>query len=101
MPPQLTNIRSGTAAGFGLDPPIALAETDAAGPTAASTRNVLGLLRRYWRAFQQRHQRQTLADLSDRELRDIGLTRDGIDYITPQRAIDRIRDSAMYQAAPW
>ena len=37
-----------------------------------------------------------MAYLSDRELMDIGLTRDEIDYITPQRAIDRIRDSAMY-----
>jgi uncharacterized protein YjiS (DUF1127 family) len=86
---------------LGLDPPIALAETDAAGPTAASTRNVLGLLRRYWRAFQQRRQLQSLADLSDRQLLDIGLTRGEIDCITPQRAIDRIRDSAMYLSAPW
>jgi uncharacterized protein YjiS (DUF1127 family) len=96
MPPQQTNFTSGTerdAAGLGLDLPIAL-------PTAASTRNVLGLLKRYWRALQERRQRQSLraglAYLSDRELMDIGLTRDEIDYITPQRAIDRIRDSAMY-----
>ena len=89
MPPQLTNITSGPAAGFGLDPPIALAETDAAGPTAASTRNVRGLLRRYWHAFQQRRQLQSLADLSDRALLDIGLTRDGIDYITPRDSIHR------------
>ncbi|MBR1228619.1 MULTISPECIES: DUF1127 domain-containing protein [unclassified Bradyrhizobium] len=128
MPPQQTNITSGTerdAAGLGLDLPVALArdamdealaaarfnasiatlddalsERDAAGPTAASTRNVLGLLKRYWRAFQERRQHQRLraglAYLSDRELMDIGLTRDEIDHITPQRAIDRIRDSAMY-----
>jgi uncharacterized protein YjiS (DUF1127 family) len=126
MPPQQTNITSeGDAAGLGLELPIVLArdamdealaaarlnasiatlddavsEKDAAGPTAASTRNVLGLLKRYWRAFQERRQRQSLraglADLSDRELMDIGLTRGEIDYITPQRAIDRLRDSTMY-----
>ena len=126
MPPQQTNITSeaeGDAAGLGLELPIALArdamdeaaarlnasiatlddalsEKDAAGPTAASTRNVLGLLKRYWRAFQERRQRQSLraglAYLSDRELMDIGLTRGEIDYITPQRAIDRLRDSTMY-----
>ncbi|MBR1148871.1 DUF1127 domain-containing protein [Bradyrhizobium sp. AUGA SZCCT0431] len=128
MPPQQTNITSGTArdaAGLGLDLPIALArdamdeapaatrlnasiatlddalsEKDAAGPTAASTRNVLGLLKRYWRAFQERRQRQGLraglANLSDRDLMDIGLTRGEIDHITPQRAINRIRDSAIY-----
>ena len=91
MPPQQTNITSGTAAGLGLDPPIALAR---------ETRSALGLLTRYWRAFQERRQHQSLradlACLSDRDLMDIGLTRDEIDYITPQRAIDRIRDSAMY-----
>jgi len=128
MPPQQTNITSETerdTAGLGLDLPVALArdamdealaaarfnasiatlddalsEKDAAGPTAASTRNVLGLLKRYWRAFQERRQRQSsradLAYLSDRGLMDIGLTRDELDSITPQRAIDRIRDSAMY-----
>ncbi|MBR1270221.1 DUF1127 domain-containing protein [Bradyrhizobium sp. AUGA SZCCT0222] len=92
MPPQQTNITSGTerdAAGLGLDLPVAL-------PTAASTRNVLGLLKRYWRAIQERRQHQSLAYLNDRELMDIGLTRGDIDHITPQRAIDRIRDSAMY-----
>ena len=92
MPPQQTNITSGTerdAAGLGLDLPIAL-------PTAALTRNVLGLLKRYCRVFQERRQRQNLAYLSDRQLMDIGLTRGDIDSIKPQRAIDRIRDSAMY-----
>jgi len=92
MPPQPTNITSGTerdAAGLGLDLPIAF-------PAATSTRNVLGLLKRYWRAFQARRQRQSLADLNDSVLMDIGLTRDEIDHITPQRANDRIRDSAIY-----
>ena len=128
MPPQQTNITSETeraSAGLGLDLPIALAkdamdealavaplnesiaaldaalsEKDAAGPLAASTRCVLSLLKRYWRALQERRQRQSLRAalpyLSDRELMDIGLTRGEIDYITPQRAIDRLRDSTTY-----
>lgn len=77
MPPQQTNIAEGDAARLRLDLSI-----------------VLSLIKRYWRAFQQRRhgQRVTLQDLSDRELMDIGLTRGEIDYITPERAIDRLRD---------
>lgn len=125
MPPQLTNIspgNEGDAARRGLSLSIvsaksavdqalaarlktsaaalddALPDKDTAGPAAASTRSVLGLLRRVWLAFQERHrnQRLTLQDLSDRELMDIGLTRSEIDYLTPQRAIDRLRDSTRY-----
>ena len=128
MPPQQTNITPETesnAAGLGLDLPIALAkdamvealaaqrlnasiatrddalsEKETAGPTASSTRSVLSLLKRYWRAFQARRQRESsgtaLPDLSDKQLIDIGLTRDEIDYITPQLAIDRLRDSTTY-----
>lgn len=125
MPPQLTNIspgNEGDAARRGLALSIvsaknavdhalaarlkasaaalddALPDKDAAGPAAASTRSVLGLLRRVWLAFQERrrNQRLTLQDLSDRELMDIGLTRSEIDYLTPQRAIDRLRDSTRY-----
>jgi uncharacterized protein YjiS (DUF1127 family) len=123
MPPQQTNISSGIegdAARRGLDLAIvqakdaidqalaarlkasaaaldnALSDKNAAGPTAASTRSVLGLLKQYWRAFRERRQGQSLRanleDLSDRELMDIGLTRGEIDYITPERAIDRVRD---------
>ena len=125
MPPQQTNITSrsaGDAAGLGLDVPIALTkvaidgalaaarpnasiaalddalpEKDAAGATA-STQGILGLLKQYWLAFQERRQRQNLraalAELSDRDLTDLGLTRGEIDYLTPQRAIDRLRDNA-------
>jgi uncharacterized protein YjiS (DUF1127 family) len=125
MPPQLTNISSDTerdAAGLRLGISIALAkdavdaalaarlkasaaalddalsEKDAAGPPAVSTRSVLGLLKRYWLAFRERRQspRGTLQDLSDRQLMDIGLTRGEIDYVTPERAIDRLRDSATH-----
>ena len=118
MPPQQTNLTSETgrdAAGLGLandamvealatprpnasiaTPDDALSEKDAAGLTAASTRSVLGLLKRYWRAFQERRQRQrlraSLHDLSDRELKDIGVTREEIDHIAPHRAIDALRD---------
>jgi uncharacterized protein YjiS (DUF1127 family) len=78
----------------------ALSEKDAAGLMAASTRSVLSLLKRYWRAFQDRRQRQslraTLHDLSDRELMDIGVTRGEIDYIARHRAIDTLGDSATY-----
>ena len=128
MPPQQTNIRSETgrdAAGIGLDFSIAwvkdtmddalgaalldasnaaprdvLSETDAAGRPTASTRSVADLLKRYWRAFQERRQRQSLRaslhDLSDRELMDIGVTRAEIDYISAHRAIDTLRDSTTY-----
>jgi uncharacterized protein YjiS (DUF1127 family) len=122
MPTQPTNIRSETerdAAGLGLSIALAndamdetrlnasiaalgdaVSEKDAAGPTAASAPNVLSLLKRYWRAFQERRQRRsvraTLQGLSDRELMDIGLTRGEIDYVTPQRAIDTLRDSTTY-----
>jgi len=128
MPPQQTNLASGTkhdAAVPGLDLSIALvkeavddtlaaarphasmaaldgalSKKDAAGLTAAMMRSVLGLLARYWRAFQeQRHReslRATLQDLSDRELMDIGVTRAEIDYIAPHRAVDRLRDSTTY-----
>jgi uncharacterized protein YjiS (DUF1127 family) len=86
MPPQQTNIASETerdAARFRLDLSV-----------------VLRLIRRYWYAFQERRRspRVSLGDLSDRELADIGLTRGEIDYLTPERAIDRLRDRA---ADPW
>jgi hypothetical protein len=35
-----------------------------------------------------------LQDLSDRELMDIGLTRGEVDYISPEPAIERLRDNA-------
>ena len=75
----------------------ALSEKDA-GPAAASTRGVLGLLKRAWLALLERRQnsRLTVQDLSDRELMDIGLTRGEIDYLSPQRAIDNLKDSTRY-----
>ncbi len=129
MPPQQANLTSETgrdAAVLGLDLSIALvkeamdgtlaaarpdasiaalddalSEKDAAGPPAASTRSVLSLLKRYWRAFQARRRRQSLRaslhDLSDRELMDIGVTRGEIDYIARHRAIDTLRDRILFR----
>ena len=128
MPTQQTNLTSETgrdAAGVGFDFSIALvkeavddvlattrpnatiaaldgalSEKDAAEPPATSARSVLSLLKRYWRAFQERYQRQrlraTLHDLSDRELVDIGVTRAEIDCIAAYRAFDKLRDGTTY-----
>ena len=128
MPTQQTNLTSETgrdSAGVGFDFSIALvkeamddvlattrptatiaaldgalSEKDAAEPPATSARNVLSLLKRYWRAFQKRYQRQrlrdTLHDLSDRELMDIGVTRAEIDCIAAYRAFDKLRDGTTY-----
>jgi uncharacterized protein YjiS (DUF1127 family) len=78
----------------------ALSEKNAAGPPAAPTRSVLSVLKGYWRAFQKRRQRRRLRvglhDLSDRELKDIGVTRAEIDYIAAHRAIDRLRDGTTH-----
>ncbi|GKQ52727.1 DUF1127 domain-containing protein [Bradyrhizobium sp. Ce-3] len=78
----------------------AFSEKQAAGPPLASTRSVLGLLGRCWRAFQKRRQRArlrvSLRDLSERELMDIGLTQGDIDRIVAGRAIERLRDDTAY-----
>jgi uncharacterized protein YjiS (DUF1127 family) len=117
MPPQQTNPGSESdAAVLGLDLTIVVVKeaTDdavaAARPhtsiaalddalSAVSTRNALSLLKRYWRAFGEWRQRQssqtTLHDLSDRELKDIGVTRGEIDHIAAHRAIDALRDSIL------
>ncbi|MBW7974279.1 DUF1127 domain-containing protein [Bradyrhizobium sp. BR 10289] len=81
MPPQQTTITPGTG-GY------------AAARRSIDLSVVLSLLRRYWRVFRRRRQGQlvTLQHLSDRELMDIGLTRGEIDYFTPERAIDTLRD---------
>lgn len=129
MPPQETNLTSGTggdAAGLRLNLAIALmkdttgdalaearleasipalrdafAEKQASGRLAASTRSILSSLKTYWRAFQERRQRErlrvSLYDLTDRELMDIGLTRNDIDYIVVHRAIERLREGQTYR----
>jgi uncharacterized protein YjiS (DUF1127 family) len=60
----------------------------------------LSILKRYWRAFQERRQQQRLRAalqyLSDRELMDMGITRGEIDCIASHRVIDTLRDSTTY-----
>ena len=62
------------------------------GQTAASTRRVSSLFKRYWDAFQERRKRERvradLSYLSDLELNDIGITRGEIDYVASNRFID-------------
>ena len=88
MPPQPTTPASESEAGLGRD---------LTGLTAVSTRNVVSLLKHYWRAFgiwRRRQRSQTaLHELSDRELNDIGVTRGEIDHIAPHRAIEALKDS--------
>ena len=124
MPPQPTNLTSETgrnAAGLGLDLSVALvkdaigealaaprpdasiaalrdalSEKDAAGPPVASTRSVLSVLRGYWRAFRRRRQAESLHNLSDRELTDIGLTPGDIDHLVARRDFERLGDGTTH-----
>lgn len=124
MPPQQTNFTSETACGatgLSLDltiplvkdnPDNALAEEfsdasitalrdpssekEAAGPPVAPTRSVLSVLQEYWRAFRKRRQVESLHNLSDRELADIGLTRSDVDRLVLRGAIERLGDNATY-----
>jgi uncharacterized protein YjiS (DUF1127 family) len=108
MPPQQTDPASESgsdAAVLGLDLTLALVkeatrdalpEKNAARPMSSPTRNVLGLLKRYWCAFgewQRQRSQTTLHELSDRALMDIGVTRAEIDHIAAHRVIDALRDS--------
>jgi uncharacterized protein YjiS (DUF1127 family) len=78
----------------------AFSEREAAEPPAASTRSVLSVLKGYWLAFQERRRRErsraSLHGLSDRALKDIGLTPGDIDYIVAHRAAERLRDGTTY-----
>ena len=121
MPPQQTNFTSETGRDLRLDLAIPLAkdspgnalpevcpdaaiaplrdassEKEAAGPPVASTRSVLSVFRGYWRAFRRRRQAESLYNLSDRELMDIGLTPGDIDHLVARRAIERLRDGAVH-----
>ena len=62
------------------------------GQTAVSTRRVSSFFKRYWGALLERRKRQrvraALCDLSDRELKDIGITRGEIDYVASNRGSD-------------
>ena len=110
MPPQQTNRTSEPDRGAArlrfdftnASVKDALSEKQAAGPPAASTRNVLRSLRGYWRTFRERRRRNKLRvsvnDLSDRQLMDIGLTTGDIERIVAHRAFERLRDGTTY---PW
>ena len=60
--------------------------------TAASTRHVSSVFKRYWDALQERRKRQRLRadlyNLNDAELMDIGITRGEIDYVASNRLVD-------------
>jgi uncharacterized protein YjiS (DUF1127 family) len=121
MPPQQTNFTSETGRDLRLDLAIPLAkdspgnalpevcpdaaiaplrdassEKEAAGPPVASTRSVLSVLRGYWRAFRRRRQAESLHNLSDRELTDIGLTPGDIERLVARRAFERLRDGTTH-----
>ncbi|HEY3793674.1 MAG TPA: DUF1127 domain-containing protein [Bradyrhizobium sp.] len=108
MPPQQTKLTSEPgrdAARLPFDFDIAsvkgaLSENETAGPPVASTRSVLRSLKGYWRAYRERRQRNrsrlSLHDLSDRQLRDIGLAQGDIDYIVAHRAFEELRDGTTY-----
>lgn len=94
MPPQQTDpgleIEGDVAMrGLRLTTGLVKAATD-------DTRDVSSLFERYWRAFgkwrQRRRSRTSLHELSDRALKDIGVTRDEIDHIAPHLAIDALKD---------
>ena len=128
MPPQETNLTSGTgrdavelrldlATALGTDTDDASAEArpqasipalrdafsekEAAGRLAASMQSILSSLKSYWRVFQERRQRErlrvSLHHLTERELMDIGLTRNDIDHIVAHRAIERLREGQTYR----
>jgi uncharacterized protein YjiS (DUF1127 family) len=121
MPPQQTNFTSETGRDLRLDLAIPLAkdspgnalpevcpdaaiaplrdassEKEAAGPPVASTRSVLSVLRGDWRAFRRRRQAESLHNLSDRELTDIGLTPGDIERLVARRAFERLRDGTTH-----
>lgn len=118
MPPHQTNFTSETgrdAAGLRVAVPAmrdapgpALADTpvaalrdaspekQAAGPPIASTWNALRVLLRYWHAFRERRRVESLHNLSDRALMDIGLTRGDVDHFDAHRTTERLRDGTKY-----
>ena len=59
---------------------------------ATARRQVYSPLDAYWNAFQEWRKRQrllaNLSDLSDSELRDIGITRSEIDFVASHRESD-------------
>ena len=62
------------------------------GQAPASTQGVSSSVRSYWDAFQEwrkyKKLQSDLNDLTDGELRDIGIARGEIDYVAANRSID-------------
>jgi uncharacterized protein YjiS (DUF1127 family) len=62
------------------------------GQAPASTQGFYGSMRSYWDAFREwrtyKRLQSGLNDLTDGELRDIGITRGEIDYVAANRSID-------------
>ncbi len=77
-------------------PRDAISEKETAGPPVASTRSVLRVLWEYWRAFRTRRQAESLHNLTDRGLTDIGLTAGQIEYLAARRAMERLRDGTTH-----
>ncbi len=77
-----------------------LSEKDAAGPPATPTWLVIRLIGWCWRALQERRRRNTVRDslyeLSERELTDIGITRAEIEHIAALRMLESLRDDPRY-----
>ena len=73
-----------------------LSRSEGVGAAAEPAPSLLGVLEQYWRAFRgwYRSSRVILQDLSDRELRDIGLTRGEVDHLATGRTIDALRERA-------
>ena len=62
------------------------------GQAPASTQGFSSSIRSYWDAFQERRKYKELLsdlnDLTDWELKDIGIARGEIDYVAANRSID-------------
>ncbi|ABQ36769.1 DUF1127 domain-containing protein [Bradyrhizobium sp. BTAi1] len=83
-------------------PNEAASENSGAGPPGTPLQSLLRLLAGGWRAFQDCRRRErlraSLCGLSERELKDIGLTPGDIDHIVAFRAFETRRNDAMN---PW
>ena len=105
MPPQTNQISQPGAAALGFDFAIApeedaLSEKQAAGPPAASTRRVLRSLQTVWRALRERRRRKrsqdSLRELSDRQLMDIGLSPGDIECVAAHRAFEELKGGSTH-----
>jgi uncharacterized protein YjiS (DUF1127 family) len=75
-------------------------DSDDVGARSLWTRSVVNLLKQVWHAFQEQRQRRrsrvALCGLSERALKDIGMTGAEIDCIVARGTIDRLRDGTAY-----